>query len=191
MNKKGFSPIEILVTIIVIGAVFFISIPIISSIEEKAKEKTFKSAASSVSLWVDKQYQSYKMNLDNSIDLPIDIVFSSLCVKKNNNIGCDEEVHLITYNLIIAAGIRMSTIITKYQTTKDTIDDMIITKEDYANYKNYKISRIYINPDTSRSCVTLISEETGEYPKNEVACGGVCQSSNINAKDYCKEGLIE
>ena len=49
-------------------------------------------------------------------------------------------------------------------------------------------SRVYINAETGRSCVTLYANEGGDYPSGAVACGGNCTSgaANVNRPDYCE-----
>ena len=54
---------------------------------------------------------------------------------------------------------------------------------------DYDTSRVYINPQTGKSCVTLKASEDGDYPANSVVCGGTCQSTEANKPDYCKSTL--
>ena len=48
-------------------------------------------------------------------------------------------------------------------------------------------ARVYINPETGKSCITLHSSNNGDYPANKTVCGGVCQSDVTTSPDYCKE----
>ena len=56
----------------------------------------------------------------------------------------------------------------------------------YSITDTYETSRVYINPDTGKSCVTLKASTDGDYLSGTIACGGVCQSTEANKPDYCK-----
>ena len=127
------------------------------------------------------------------------------------NCGCDKRLTYLTSEIITASGIKKGNV--------QTIDDLSRLSDSYVNNglrvhqfsddyylikgsnvassenkyalleNEIKYSRVFINPDTGRSCVTLhsISDRSGKYPPDKVVCGGVCQNSDKTKPDYCQE----
>ena len=125
-----------------------------------------------------------------------------------NNCSCDARVNLITNNFLTAAGlnynnIKIGTIGTgNYQSirivdgiwrrgkaTTTTLGTILQYEDESDEVKAYKKTRVYINKETGKSCVTLIASEDGDYPANSVVCGGSCQNSDATKPDYCKPTL--
>ncbi len=124
------------------------------------------------------------------------------------NCNCDHRVTFLTQSFVESAGIKPQNISFKsgsvtnyngYNGIRVRHNDTYYMMQRYYNGNDYKLSltsntyknianwtKVYINPETGKSCITLHSSNDGDYPKNKTACGGSCQSSVTTSPDYCK-----
>ena len=95
---------------------------------------------------------------------------------------CTSDRVFITDNFIRAAGIKPD----------DFNNNPEYGKTAYFVAKKWNrvfTSRMYINPETGKSCVTLITKDEGntnDFPARAIVCGGACQKDNNKIKTYCK-----
>lgn len=92
MNKKGFSLIELLAVIAILGVIALITYPIIGEVLESTEKKTFKSSVEELINITEMDYSEYSRN------------GSANYVYNNNNITCDICTNDIKYNGEIEDG---------------------------------------------------------------------------------------
>ena len=212
-KKKGFTLVELLAVIIILAIVVGITIPAVLTTTAKTKEKALKTAAESVANWVDRQYEVYRKGLDDYGLATLDSNWSAVCLKTDipytysgatyylavptcarppstsaTYLGQQYTIR-ITPEFITAAGLQANNVRTVTSATSTWSSD---TNRAFVTPSE---TRIWINPVSGRSCVTLVAAGDGDYGNGNanimpIACGGVCQSTNSKAPDYCKKGTV-
>lgn len=92
MNQKGFSLIELLAVIAILGVIALITYPIIGEVLESTEKKTFKSSVEELINITEMDYSEYARN------------GSANYVYNGNNITCDICTNDIKYNGEIEDG---------------------------------------------------------------------------------------
>ena len=157
----------------------------------------------------------YKKIYTSHMEPFMDKAFKDVCVRdcdngdytKTTSCHCDNRVVFLTEDFIEAAGLKASNIAVSStaNTSSSTASynrNIRVAKIDGVYYAvkttgttklalstTYNKTRVYINPETGKSCVTLVSKANGDYQPNattQYACGGSCVTTPTQAANYCK-----
>ena len=167
MNKKGFTLVELLSVIVLIGLLLGIGVPGVMRISKKMKERSFNTKKEQIeqaaTLWgqdnrtrlskstckvlessVEKEYPCYKISIKELIEEDyLDMIFG-LCDKYNTN---DYYVNMAVAWLISICYIKYPDITIKY-IKNNKLDDFTHNKVIQKIRESYRVSRedkIYLN----------------------------------------------
>lgn len=131
MNKKGFTLIELLTTVTIMALIMIITVPSISKISKKVKERMLETKISEAEeatlLWA----QNNPNCITNSLSLCFDNYSSSdKCVNENNIITCSLTLKTLLENDIIKADEEGSSEILNPIDKKDISSTVIQVKYD-------------------------------------------------------------
>lgn len=185
-NKKGFTLVELLAVIVILAIVVGISLTTILPVIKDSKKKALQVAADSLAKWIDQQYEVYQSGIAYSELVTVNESFINTCIGVDR---CTEKVNHIPKDLFLAAGLKPDNF-NKVPENSGTVGSPRYRNAWHRNYT----SRVYIDPSTGKSCVTLVTKSEGEsidFPNEAIACGGTCQNKKGTLLTYCNPFNME
>ena len=190
--QKGFTLVELLAVIIILAIVIGITIPAVLTTVKNTRAKALQTAADSLANWVNQQYAMYRsgVGLDGQGINPefINACFNELYEEGKN---CTTNAIYISSDFLANAGLKPYSF-QLYEDYRDSNGEkylILSAIRPQRRWDSLLYSRIYIDPNTGKSCVTLVTkgkENSIDFPQEAVACGGMCVDAIPRPNNFCR-----